>query len=143
MMKLLPRIRSLVILLIAIQVTKNDAAKITSNSLSKENTNVTGKSVIIDNKNLIKSCEENVKSETKAEADADDSSSTALETRSTKARAYSYFYVGSWIWHIPLWFTLWFSFYVAFNVVRAINGHSVRIIFCFSKLIIHLKNFTQ
>lgn len=127
------QIHNLVLLLITIQVASNGAAKITSSMLlsNETSTRVARKAVPINGEQLVKSNEENLKRETDADpADGlSDSLSTAIEVRNTNARAYSYFYVGSWVWHIPLWFTLWFSFYVAFNVVRAIYGHKVRILF--------------
>lgn len=47
---------------------------------------------------------------------------------SPREATYSYFYVGRWLWHIPLWFTLYFTFYVLANVFRSIYGHEVSMI---------------
>lgn len=104
------------LLLIAIKVTQNEAARIKSaqNSLSlSENVNTN---------------EENpIKSSVPSENSEKDESLTGVVATQQGARdtKYSYFYIGRWTWHIPLWFTLWFSFYVFFNVIRSIYGHAV------------------
>lgn len=75
-----------------------------------------------------------------------DTSVAKIDGRQQQPREskWSYFYVGSWAWHIPLWFTLCrkglnflsldiklqnfisgFTFYVFGNVIRSIQGHSV------------------
>jgi hypothetical protein len=44
----------------------------------------------------------------------------ARETR------WSYFYIGRWAWHLPLWFLVWFVFYLVFCTFRSIYSHAVR-----------------
>lgn len=121
------QISNLLLVLITLKVTQNgvEAGKISSlsKSSSNESSIASGKLLNVDSENLRKS-EANVESEAEISAP-----STALDRKPDDSRGstvYSYFYVGRWAWHIPLWFTLWFVFYISFNVVRAIQGHSVR-----------------
>lgn len=50
-----------------------------------------------------------------------------LKRVQSREATYSYFYVGRWLWHIPLWFLLYFTLYVLGNVFRSIYGHTVSI----------------
>lgn len=118
MVKISSHFNNLVLVLIAIQVTRNEARRINS-EVSGRSSNVTYQKVN----------DEKLLSDDKGSIGLVESQAltTNLSARQgdTRAGTYSYFYVGSLVWHIPLWFTLWFSFYVAFNVVRAIYGHKV------------------
>lgn len=49
------------------------------------------------------------------------------EVQLPRETTYSYYYVARWLWHIPLWFLLWFTIYVAANVFRSMYGHTVSI----------------
>lgn len=121
MMNLSTQFNSLVLVLITLQVARNEAAKIShsvsSKALSDESSSVEKIPSPISDRGLELKQEES-------------SISTELEARNQETREtkYSYFYLGRWTWHIPLWFTLWFSFYVFWNVIRAILGHTVRIL---------------
>lgn len=121
MMNLSTQFNSLVLVLITLQVARNEAAKIShsvsSKALSDESSSVEKIPSPISDRGLKLKQEES-------------SISTELEARNQETREtkYSYFYLGRWTWHIPLWFTLWFSFYVFWNVIRAILGHTVRIL---------------
>jgi hypothetical protein len=116
MMNISSQISHLVLVLIAINVVYNEARQITSRTTSVATENVNS-----NDEKLLKSSEVNAK------VLNDESPSTAIVATQQEAREdkYSYFYVGRWTWHIPLWFTLWFSFYVFFNVIRSIYGHTV------------------
>lgn len=123
MVKLSNQISNLVIVLIALKVIYNqvEAGKITSLSQPNERLNL--------KENSLNTNSEEILSKNGSE-EVSELSSSALESNPDDSRSstvYSYFYIGRWAWHIPLWFLLWFVFYVAFNVVRAIQGHSVRI----------------
>lgn len=120
------QINNLVLLLIAIQVVHNEAAKITSQTklLSNGSSKAVTKSQEVNDAKLPINSEEG----SNASGEGEVSFSTDIAERHSNARdstQYSYFYVASWVWHIPLWFTLWFTFYVLFNVFRAIYGHHV------------------
>lgn len=121
------QINNLVLVLIAIQVVHNEAAKITSQTklLSNESSKAVTKSQEVNDAKLSINCEEgsNASGEVPLATDIAEKHSDARDST-----VYSYFYVGRWVWHIPLWFTLWFTFYVLFNVFRAIYGHHVIII---------------
>jgi hypothetical protein len=107
------QISHFVLVLIAIYVVHNEARKITTQTSSANRLNVT-ENVNPEDDKLLKSSEVNAPSTAVV--------ATQQDARESK---YSYFYVGRWTWHIPLWFTLWFSFYVFFNVIRSIYGHTV------------------
>lgn len=55
------------------------------------------------------------------------SSDKSVMPRKTEARdtRWSYFYVGSWVWHFPLWFLIYFVWYLIFCTVRSIYNHTV------------------
>lgn len=121
MVNLSTQVNSLVLVLITLQVARNEAAKIShtvsSTALQDESSSSEKIPSPISDRGL----------EVKQE---ESSAPTELEARNQETRdtKYSYFYMGRWTWHIPLWFTLWFSFYVFWNVIRAILGHTVRIL---------------
>lgn len=121
MVKISSQFSNLVLVLIAIQVTQNHARRITS-EVKYVNSNVTTARHQKVNDVMVRNTDIGSSSLDKSQALSRDLDARQTDTSTDK---YSYFFVGSWIWHIPLWFTLWFSFYVAFNVVRAINGHTV------------------
>lgn len=122
MVNISSQISHLVLVLIAIYVVHNEARKFTPRTTSVKRFNVT-ENVNSNDEELPKSSEVN------ANVQNDDSPAltTAVVATQQDAREnkYSYYYLGRWTWHIPLWFTLWFSFYVLFNVVRSIQGHAV------------------
>lgn len=105
----------LVIYLVVVQLAYNEARQITPQSKITSNRS---SEKVNEEKPLSKQIENPKINGTDVSREA----SKALTARDT---TYSYFYVGRWTWHIPLWFTLWFSFYVTFNVFRAILGHQV------------------
>lgn len=43
-----------------------------------------------------------------------------------RVKKYSYFYIGRKLWYIPLYFTVWFSFYVLWLILKSIARHKVR-----------------
>jgi hypothetical protein len=108
-------ISNLLLVLIAIKFTYSEAGKIQNLSLN------VSQNVNFDEKNLAESSVvvEKVEKVSSSETQVVASQQGARDTK------YSYFYIGRWTWHIPLWFTLWFSFYVFFNVIRSIYGHTV------------------
>ncbi|XP_055387271.1 uncharacterized protein LOC129615888 [Condylostylus longicornis] len=44
-----------------------------------------------------------------------------------RVKKYSYFYLGRKLWYIPLYFTVWFSFYVLWLIVKSIARHKVNL----------------
>lgn len=42
-----------------------------------------------------------------------------------RVKKYSYFYLGRRLWYIPLYFTVWFTFYVAWLIIQSIGRHKV------------------
>lgn len=42
-----------------------------------------------------------------------------------RVKKYSYFYIGRKLWYIPLYFTVWFSFYVLWLILKSIARHKV------------------
>ena len=127
MVKFSYQISNLVIILVALKLLKNEVEAGKISSLSKLQAN---ESSIISEK-LPNTSSETFVGSSEAQVESSTINSLALNKNSDDSRAstvYSYFYIGRWAWHIPLWFTLWFVFYIAFNVVRAIYGHSVRIL---------------
>lgn len=44
----------------------------------------------------------------------------------SRVKKYSYYYIGRKLWYIPLYFTLYFSFYVAALIIKSIGRHKVR-----------------
>lgn len=125
--------------LIALQVTRNEAGKLRTQSvlLSNGDSSAVTKSLHVNDDKQLTSIQDNVGTRVEEERKPQQ---TALDLRKADARAtYSYFYVGRWTWHIPLYFTLWFTFYIAFNVVRAIYGHHVSLNSVFRCALIKLR----
>lgn len=104
-------ISSLVFVLLTFQVVHNEAGKLATQTKSSLN----GSSNAVYGEKFLNSSERSVESTELA----------VIHQEARDSSKYSYFYIASWTWHIPLWFTLWFSFYVFFNVIRAIYGHAV------------------
>ncbi|GAB0098562.1 hypothetical protein DMENIID0001_143070 [Sergentomyia squamirostris] len=44
-----------------------------------------------------------------------------------RVKKYSYYYLGRKLWYIPLYFTVWFTFYVAALIIRSIARHKVEL----------------
>ncbi|XP_037825478.1 myb-like protein AA [Lucilia sericata] len=44
-----------------------------------------------------------------------------------RVKKYSYFYIGRKLWYIPLYFTIWFSFYVLWLILKSIARHKVNL----------------
>ncbi|XP_069963224.1 uncharacterized protein [Bactrocera oleae] len=44
-----------------------------------------------------------------------------------RVKKYSYFYIGRKLWYIPLYFTVWFSFYVLWLILKSIARHKVNL----------------
>ncbi|XP_054744917.1 uncharacterized protein LOC129249250 [Anastrepha obliqua] len=44
-----------------------------------------------------------------------------------RVKKYSYFYIGRKLWYIPLYFTVWFSFYVLWLIIKSIARHKVNL----------------
>lgn len=42
-----------------------------------------------------------------------------------RVKKYSYFYLSRKLWYIPLYFTVWFSFYVTYLILQSIGRHKV------------------
>lgn len=42
-----------------------------------------------------------------------------------RVKKYSYFYLGRHLWYVPLYFTVWFTFYVAYLIIQSIGRHKV------------------
>lgn len=123
MVNISSHISHLLLVLIAISFVNNEARKITSSSKTSVVNKLTAtKNANANDEKLLKSLQNN--------EPLRPSLTTAVTPTKQDARdsKYSYFYVGRWTWHIPLWFTLWFSFYVFFNVIRSIYGHTVSLI---------------
>lgn len=119
MVKISSHINNLVLVLIAIQVSHNEARRITSEVKDRSlNVTTSAHQQVNDEKLLSDGSGSFSLAESKA-------LTTEIDARQSETRKYSYFYVGAWIYHIPLYATLWFSIYVAFNVLRAIYGHTV------------------
>ncbi|KAG5666265.1 hypothetical protein PVAND_014299 [Polypedilum vanderplanki] len=53
------------------------------------------------------------------------SDKTEVMTKNSEAREtkWSYYYMGLWTWHLPLWFLLYFVFYLVFCTIRSIYKH--------------------
>jgi hypothetical protein len=52
-----------------------------------------------------------------------------------RAKTYSYYYFGRKVWYIPLFFTTYFSIYMAAIIIRSIGRHAVCLIFSIFGLI--------
>ncbi|CAG9812183.1 unnamed protein product [Chironomus riparius] len=54
-------------------------------------------------------------------------SDTSIVSRKLDARdtRWSYYYMGRWVWHLPLWFLLYFVWYIVFCTVRSIYNHTI------------------
>lgn len=118
MVKVSYQINILVIALVVLQLAFNEARRLSLDSNITSNESTESEKV-----NEQKSLSIQFVNGTVNRNDDAGESTKALNARDSSK--YSYFYVGRWTWHIPLWFTLWFSFYVTFNVFRAILGHKV------------------
>lgn len=121
---------SFVLVFLTLQVVQHEAGKITSKVSANKSLNA-----VVE---LPKVYDEKILTINEARADeVAATASTDLEDNSRQADStkFSYFYVGRWTWHIPLWFTLWFSFYVFWNVIRSIYGHTVRSSLKFHKIL--------
>ncbi|XP_073822633.1 uncharacterized protein [Musca autumnalis] len=44
-----------------------------------------------------------------------------------RVKKYSYFYIGRKLWYIPLYFTVWFSFYILWLILKSIARHKVNL----------------
>ncbi|CAD6999924.1 unnamed protein product [Ceratitis capitata] len=44
-----------------------------------------------------------------------------------RVKKYSYFYIGRKLWYVPLYFTVWFSFYVLWLILKSIARHKVNL----------------
>lgn len=44
-----------------------------------------------------------------------------------RVKTYSYYYLGKKLWYVPLFFTLWFCFYVAALIIKSIARHKVQV----------------
>uniref|UniRef100_A0A1A9W3Y7 Uncharacterized protein n=1 Tax=Glossina brevipalpis TaxID=37001 RepID=A0A1A9W3Y7_9MUSC len=44
-----------------------------------------------------------------------------------RVKKYSYFYIGRKLWYIPLYFTVWFTFYVLWLILKSIARHKVNL----------------
>lgn len=44
-----------------------------------------------------------------------------------RVKKYSYFYLSRSLWYIPLYFTVWFTFYVTWLILQSIGRHKVNI----------------
>lgn len=42
-----------------------------------------------------------------------------------RVKKYSYFYLSRSLWYIPLYFTVWFTFYVTWLILQSIGRHKV------------------
>lgn len=42
-----------------------------------------------------------------------------------RVKKYSYFYLSRSLWYIPLYFTVWFCFYVTWLILQSIGRHKV------------------
>lgn len=45
-----------------------------------------------------------------------------------RVKKYSYYYIGRKLWYIPLYFTVWFTIYVAALIIRSIARHKVKVV---------------
>lgn len=124
MVNISSQISHLLFVLIAISVVHNEARRITSRTSSVETINAT-ENVNANDEKLLNSSEAENNESPPSQLPLTTEITAKQDSRETK---YSYFYLGRWTWHIPLWFTLWFSFYVFFNVIRSIYGHTVSLI---------------
>jgi len=54
-------------------------------------------------------------------------SDTSVISRNSEAREtrWNYYYVASTLWHFPLWFLIYFVWYLVFCTVRSIYNHQV------------------
>ena len=54
-------------------------------------------------------------------------SDTSIVSRKSDAREtrWSYYYMGRWTWHLPLYFLIYFVWYIVFCTVRSIYNHTV------------------
>lgn len=43
-----------------------------------------------------------------------------------RVKKYSYFYLSRSLWYIPLYFTVWFTFYVTWLILQSIGRHKVK-----------------
>lgn len=46
-----------------------------------------------------------------------------------RVKKYSYYYIGRKLWYIPLYFTLYFCFYIAALIIKGIARHKVNFFF--------------
>lgn len=44
-----------------------------------------------------------------------------------RVKTYSYYYLGRKLWYVPLFFTLWFCFYVSALIIKSIARHKVQV----------------
>lgn len=85
----------------------------------------------IESKNILKNSTEIILSNSKElkkfsnDQNKIESNKTELMSKSSEAREtkWSYFYMGQWTWHFPLWFLLYFVFYLVFCTIRSIYKH--------------------
>lgn len=56
------------------------------------------------------------------------SPTTTERPEQPRVKKYSYFYLGRKLWYIPLYFTVWFSFYILFLIIKSIARHKVSFI---------------
>lgn len=47
------------------------------------------------------------------------------EPEQPRVKKYSYFYLARSLWYIPLYFTVWFTFYVTYLILQSIGRHKV------------------
>lgn len=54
------------------------------------------------------------------------------EPEQPRVKKYSYFYLSRSLWYIPLYFTVWFTFYVTYLILQSIGRHKVirMVIYC-------------
>lgn len=50
-----------------------------------------------------------------------------VEPAEPRVKKYSYYYLGRKLWYVPLFFTLWFCFYVAALIIKSIARHKVQV----------------
>lgn len=127
MVNLSSPVNSLVLALIAIHLVCNEAGKIATKLSTDGNSSAVATSLEVHDEKLTKARGGIIEVESsEVETDAADSINVeAREAQQGTSTKYSWFYVAAWEWHIPLYFTLWFSFYVFWNVIRSILGHTV------------------
>lgn len=57
---------------------------------------------------------------------------TAIQSVNSEARGstYSYYYISRRVWYIPLWFLIYFCFYILGLIIRSIILHKVKCVLC-------------